>query len=144
MLNAYCLLTNVTIGNSVTSIGNSAFDYCTSLTGVYFNGNAPSLGLSVFTADNNATVYYLPGTSGWSSTFAGLPAVMLNPPVPDGSLQVTITPIGAVTAGAQWQVDAGIPQPSGATVLGLPVANHSVSFSTIRGWTTPTNQTITV
>ena len=37
-------LTSVTIPNSVTSIGDCAFDYCTNLTGVYFQGNAPSLG----------------------------------------------------------------------------------------------------
>ena len=45
-------LTSVTIPNSVTSIGYHAFYSCTSLTGVYFKGNAPSLdlsfGLSVF------------------------------------------------------------------------------------------------
>ena len=57
-----------------------------------------------------------------------------------GSLQVTITPAGAITAGAQWQVDGGPSQNSGATVTNLSVGNHTVSFSTISGWTTPTNQ----
>ena len=37
-------LTSVTIPDSVTSIGDGAFVGCTSLTGVYFQGNAPSLG----------------------------------------------------------------------------------------------------
>ena len=53
--------------------------YCTSLTGVYFNGNSPSLGGSVwsaFTGDNNATVYCLPGTTGWGSTFGGRPTAL--------------------------------------------------------------------
>jgi hypothetical protein len=51
----------------VTRIGDWAFANCTCLTGVYFNGNAPSLGgSSVFSGDNNATVYYLPGTTGWN------------------------------------------------------------------------------
>jgi hypothetical protein len=86
----------------------------------------------------------LPGTSGWSSTFDGVPTVMLNPPMPDGSLQVTITPAAAITAGAQWQVDGGISQPSGATVLGLSVDNHTVSFSPISGWVTPVSQTVMV
>ena len=98
----------------------------------------------MFTFDNIATVYYLPGTSGWSSPFAGAPAVMVNPPVPAGSLQVTITPAGAITAGAQWQVDGGTPQGSGATVLGLSVGSHALSFTTISGWITPTNQTVSV
>ena len=30
----------------------------------------------MFYGDNNATVYYLPGTTGWGSTFGGLPTVL--------------------------------------------------------------------
>ncbi|MGA3283416.1 MAG: leucine-rich repeat domain-containing protein [Verrucomicrobiota bacterium] len=57
----------VTIPGSVTNIGDYAFWYCTRLTGVYFQGNAPSLGdYGVFYSDNNATVYYLPGITGWN------------------------------------------------------------------------------
>ena len=75
-------LTAVTIPNSVTSIGDSAFSGCTGLNVVYFNGNAPSVGLSVFASDTNATVYYLAGTTGWASTFAGLPASLWSALVP--------------------------------------------------------------
>jgi hypothetical protein len=65
-------LTSVTIPNNVTNIGDWAFSGCTNLIGVYFLGNAPSLGGSyVFSGDNNTTVYYLPGTTGWGTTFAG-------------------------------------------------------------------------
>ncbi len=71
-------LTSVTIPNSVTSIGDFAFSYCSSLTGIYFLGNAPSLGGgNVFALDNNATVYFLAGTTGWSTPFGGLTAVLL-------------------------------------------------------------------
>jgi hypothetical protein len=77
-------LTSVTIGNSVTSIGDGAFAGCTSLTGVYFQGNAPSVGSSVFLYTDNVTVYYLPGTTGWGATFAGRPAVLWNPLVQTG------------------------------------------------------------
>jgi hypothetical protein len=69
-------LTSVTIPNSVTSIGDYAFYSCSSLTGVYFKGNAPSLGSYVFYDDNNATVYYLPGTTGWGPTFGGRPTAL--------------------------------------------------------------------
>ncbi len=142
---AFTSLTNITIPNNLTSIGAFAFEDCSSLTSVYFEGNAP-IADYVFPYDNtnNMTVYYLAGTSGWSSTFAGVPTVMLNPPNPYGSLQVTITPTAAIAAGAQWQVDGGIPQTSGATVLGLSVGNHTVSFSTVSPWTTPANQTVSV
>jgi len=61
-----------------------------------------------------------------------------------GSLQVTIGPAGAVSAGAQWQVDGGAWQNSGATVSGLSVGNHPVVFNTVSGWTTPGNQNVTV
>jgi len=61
-----------------------------------------------------------------------------------GSLQVTITPAGAISSGAQWQVDSGAWQSSGATVSGLSVGSHTLSFSTVSGWATPANQYISV
>jgi formylglycine-generating enzyme required for sulfatase activity len=71
-------LTTVRIPNGVTNIGDYAFEGCSSLKGVYFQGNAPrpSTDLTVFSGDNNATVYYLSGTTGWGSTFDGLPTVL--------------------------------------------------------------------
>jgi uncharacterized repeat protein (TIGR03803 family) len=74
---AYCALTSVTMPNSVTSIGEYAFAYSTSLTSVYFEGNAPTAASTVFANESNVTVYYLSGTTGWSSTFAGVPTVEL-------------------------------------------------------------------
>jgi hypothetical protein len=74
-------LTNITIGNSVTSIDDYAFGGCTRLTAVYFKGNAPSVGSSAFSGDTNATVYYLSGTTGWATTFVGRPTVLWNPQV---------------------------------------------------------------
>jgi len=71
-------LTNIIIPGSVTSIETNAFQDLFALRSVYFQGNAPLVESSVFTNDN-ATVYYLPGTTGWSSPFAGLPAVLWNP-----------------------------------------------------------------
>jgi len=132
-------LTNITIPGSVASIGSSAFSGCTSLTNVFFQGDAPSVGSAVFAGDTNGIIYYLPGTAGWSSVFAGLPAVILA-----GSLQVTISPAGAVSAGAQWRVDGGAWQNSGATVINLSLGNHTVSFGTVSGWTTPSYQTVSV
>jgi hypothetical protein len=70
-------LNSVTIPYSVTYIGDDAFYDCTNLTGVYFQGNAPNIGLEVFEHSENlavkATVYYLPGTTGWGPTFGGRP-----------------------------------------------------------------------
>ena len=50
----------------------------------------------------------------------------------------------AVNAGAQWQVDGGAFQNSGATVAGLWVGNHTLSFSTVGDWTTPGDQTVVI
>ena len=68
-------VTSVTIPDSVTNIGSSAFQDYSSLTGIYFKGNASSADSTVFYGDSNATVYYLPGTTGWYTPFGGVPAV---------------------------------------------------------------------
>ncbi|MBN2505196.1 MAG: leucine-rich repeat domain-containing protein [Verrucomicrobia bacterium] len=102
---AYCSgLTNVTLGNSVTNIDSYAFVYCsgltrvtlpatllnigqegfrscTGLTGVYFMGNACSVGWGAFAGDEHATVYYLPETTGWGTTFGDRPTAPWMPEV---------------------------------------------------------------
>jgi len=130
-------LTSITIPASVRSVGEWAFAYCTSLTSVYFEGSSLTADSTVFSADNNATVYYLPGTAGWNNTFAGLPAYAV-------SLQLTLGPAAAITAGAEWQVDGGTWQNSGAMVGNLSVGIHTLGFKTISGWTSPANQTVAI
>jgi hypothetical protein len=71
-------LTTIIIGKGITNIGTNAFYLCTDLTGVYFKGNAPTAGQPLFNGDDNVTVYYLPGTTGWTSPLAGLPPVLWN------------------------------------------------------------------
>ncbi|MDR3457333.1 MAG: leucine-rich repeat domain-containing protein [Verrucomicrobiae bacterium] len=140
-------LTNVTIGTSVTYLGYEAFWDCEILNGVYCQGNAPGLdpyNPYVFDGDPGVTVYYLPGTSGWKPTLGGAKTVMLNPPNPAGSLKVTIFPAAVSTNGAGWQVDGGIQQSNGATVLGLAVGNHTVSFTPFNGWAMPASQIVIV
>jgi hypothetical protein len=74
-------MTSITIGNGTINIGDGAFYYCTNLSNVYFQSNAPSVGFEVFYLDNKATVYYLPGTTGWGTFHrsSGLPTVLWNP-----------------------------------------------------------------
>jgi hypothetical protein len=61
-----------------------------------------------------------------------------------GSLQVTISPPGAVTAGAQWRVDGGAWRDSGYTESGLTVGSHTVEYNTVTGWDTPINETVQI
>lgn len=74
-------LTAVTIPASVTNIGAYAFYQCTSLSNVFCCGNAPTVGSSAFALANNATVYYLAGTTGWGATYGGRPTRLWNPQV---------------------------------------------------------------
>jgi hypothetical protein len=80
----FCSLTNVIIGKGLTYLGVGAFSYNTGLVGVYFQGNAPMpgrnmFGEDIFHVDDLAIAYYLPGTTGWGTTYAGIPAVLWNP-----------------------------------------------------------------
>jgi hypothetical protein len=79
-------LTSVTFPGNVTSIGEDAFFACIKLTSVYFGGDPPAADSTVFIGDNSpgpgVTVYYLPGTTGWGSTFAGQPTALWRLPSP--------------------------------------------------------------
>jgi hypothetical protein len=77
-------LTSVTIPKSVTSIWGGAFAGCTGLTGLYFQGQGPSLlegGAPIFDPVGRMTIYYLPGSTGWGSTFGGRPTALWLPQV---------------------------------------------------------------
>ncbi|MGA2854561.1 MAG: hypothetical protein ABSE90_10590, partial [Verrucomicrobiota bacterium] len=71
-----------------TSLGRSAFNECTKLHQVYFQGNAPKVDGGAGSADNTVfsgetgTAYYVPGTTGWSSTFGGWPTAFWYQPKP--------------------------------------------------------------
>ncbi len=94
-------LTGIMLPKSVTSIGDQAFCACTKLTSVYFQGNAPSQAVQVFDGDANATVYYLPGTTGWTSMFDSRSTVLWNPQVlHDASFGARTNQFGFTISGA--------------------------------------------
>jgi len=79
-------LTNVVVSGGVTNIGDSVFWNCYSLLGIYFQGNCPSYGINVFYQPSGrwgypATAYYLPGTTGWDIEFDGVPTALWTPVV---------------------------------------------------------------
>jgi hypothetical protein len=66
-------LAEVLIPGTVRSIGTESFFYCTNLSTVCFAGDAPSIDFYAFDFDDQATLYYLPGTAGWTATCGGRP-----------------------------------------------------------------------
>jgi len=76
-------LTNVVVGSGLTDIGFQVFAYCYSLERVYFTTNAPAMNADAFDGDSVATVYYLPGMTGWGPTFDGLPTALWLPQLVD-------------------------------------------------------------
>jgi hypothetical protein len=82
-----------TVPSTIASLANYAFYYCNNLVGIYFQGNQPTLGgSSVFTGDNNTTIYFLPNSVGWGSALAGVTNVLWNPHV-----QTTDVSFGVLT-----------------------------------------------
>jgi BspA type Leucine rich repeat region (6 copies) len=74
-------LTSITIPGGLMTMGPHAFDSCLNLNAVYFMGNGPSDDGTAFEGANTGKnfVYYLPGTTGWNSSFGGLPTVLWDP-----------------------------------------------------------------
>lgn len=101
-------LTNVIFGKGLAYLGNGTFTDCPNLLSVYFQSNAPPFGATTnpgystpFLRTTNPVVYYLPGTSGWESSYAGRPTMLWNPQVQtaDGSFGVRQNQFGFNIAG---------------------------------------------
>jgi hypothetical protein len=138
----YCSsLTSVTIGNGVTNIGEVAFGACSRLTSVYFTGNAPSPtnDSTVFGGNPNAdpaTVYYLPGTTGWGALFDGLPTApwfLPNPLILTHSANFGVQP-GGFGFTISWATNASVVVEA-ATNLANPVWIPVSTNTTLTGGT---------
>jgi len=132
-------LTNVTILNRVTDIGDWAFAFCDNLTGVYFHGNAPTLGGSdAFFDDNRTTIYYLPGTTGWGSTFGGRPTGLWNPQAQNLGVQANhfrfdIT--GTTNIPIVVDTCTNLANPAWVVLQSCTLTNGSLYFSDPEQWT---------
>ena len=116
------------VPNSVTNIGDGAFAGGSDLAGVYFQGNAPALGLAPFGGDDITVVYYLVGTTGWGPTFGGRPAVLWNPQVPtgDASFGVRTNRFGFTITGASGIIVAVEACTNLANPLWLPLETKTL------------------
>ena len=120
----------VTIAGSVTSLGANAFANCIHLAHAYFQGDAPATDGTAFNGDYNAqyanslnafennqyrtVVQYLPGTTGWGSSYGGVPAEVL-------PIDYTISGIGpnrSITI-TRFAISGFLPLPS--SINGIPV-----------------------
>lgn len=64
---------------------------------------------------------------------------------PNGSVQVTVEPAAAVTAGAQWSLDGGATWlNSGDTSPNIAPGDYTITYKTIAGFTAPAPETVTV
>ena len=120
----YCSgLSSVTIPGSVTNIGYFAFYRCDTLTSAYFEGNAPSSDepFGDPNARDWATIYYLPGSTGWGPVTYDLPTALRQPLV-----QITAPSFGVGTNGFGFTVSWA----DGMTVL-VEASTNLISHSWI-------------
>lgn len=64
--------------------------------------------------------------------------------VSSGTVTVNLSPAQAISEGAQWRLDGGAWQNSGNTLTEVLVGDYTIDYKDLAGWTTPTNDTITL
>jgi hypothetical protein len=121
-------LIDVTIGAGVTRIGDGAFEDSYDLKAVYFKGNAPSLdGTFVFFHASSVIVYYLPGTTGWGSTFGQRPTALWDPhPNNDAAFGVQTNGFGFTIVGTNDMVVVVMACTNLVHPVWLPVATNTL------------------
>jgi hypothetical protein len=129
------LKNSLVIPASVTYIGKDAFYDGYGLTNFFFAGNAPAFVSPVFNG-TNLTVYYLPGATGWSNTFAGAPTVLWNPLIQASaaSFGAQSNPFGFNITGTAnipivVETCANLANPAWTPLQALTVTNGLCSFS---------------
>ena len=95
-------LTILIVPSSVTSIGDSAFAGCASLGSAYFDDNAPLTGSDVFDGVSLLldVIYYWPGTTGWGTTFCGIPTAVSPVAVSPSRSTVSASPASVTADGS--------------------------------------------
>lgn len=125
------------MAGSVTSIGDEAFSLCYGLSSVYFLGNAPKLGSSVFAGIEEMTVYYQPFTTGWTNTFGGYATTPWIPSLPAPGITiysnqpVLFIPLSIIGTNYVLQMSTNLTSGNWVTVSnGTPIIGVEISTPT--------------
>jgi len=104
--------------------------------GFYMAGNAPTVGYALFGYGSEAVIYYLSGTTGWISSFAGRPAVLWNPLIQTGddsfgvrNSQFGFNVTGTTNIHIVVEACTNLAQPRWLTLQRMALTNGLVHFS---------------
>jgi uncharacterized repeat protein (TIGR02543 family) len=130
-------------GSSTLTFNDGVNPSYTGKVPTFVSANELDYSVTTGTSQANWTVQVVngPQTSNLGYFTVNAPSV---PPTATGSLVVNLSPAGAISAGAQWQVDGTGYNSSGQVVGYLTPGSHTVSFKPISGYTTPANQIVTI
>lgn len=98
-------------------------------------------GLVGWNTPSNQTVTV---SSGELTTTNGIYSLVAGSGTITGTLNVSLTPTAAVTAGAHWKMDSGSWQSSGVTVSNIPPGTHTVAFQAVPNWTSPASRSVSI
>jgi len=128
-------ISSIIVPDTVTSLDDWAFERAPALQRILFEGNAPTFGANVFYG-SNPTIYYLPGTTNWSSTSSGQPAVLWNPQLQTGtsSFGIGVAGFGFNIAGTAnlpvgVEASASLVKPAWSLLYSGTLTNGSARFS---------------
>lgn len=134
--------TNVfySVSATINASGNASVSIATN--GILIaSTNVPSVGTGPFYLVLASSEGFFSNTGPNVATWQSAGVV---PGAPQGALEASLQPLAAIEAGAQWQVEGGPLENSGAIVSNLAAGTYWLSFVPAPGWTSPADQFVTV
>jgi hypothetical protein len=132
-------LTYITFPKGIAHFDPSAFRGCPQLRGAFFQGNSLVDDGATFSGDNSATVYYLPGATGWNTSFGAAPAVLWNPHFTNSSAtfggpgnHFGFNIAGSTNIPLVLQASSNLAAPVWTTLSSFTLTNGSVPFTDLQ------------
>jgi hypothetical protein len=132
---SYCgSLTSIDIPGTVTSISGGAFEGCSDLAYAFFDGNAPTMGAAVFDSEkNDFVVYCLSGSTGFDTPTWSPAGTTDNYPCEDLGTSTTvssISPSGGAGGTSVTINGSGFTNATAVNFGGTPATNVNVESDT--------------